>query len=108
MRTFTFALSLSIVVSMSIHCKKILCIASLLFPLSGVTDELASTAAVEPSVEDNARTMDKDHDGMVTVFEMRSFIEARHGKGYKKQTLDNMEASARGTSCTTPFSKPLY
>jgi hypothetical protein len=90
------------------HCKKILWIASLLFPLSGMADQLASATVAEPSVEDNVRAMDKDHDGMVTVFEMRSLIEARHGKGYKKQTLDNMEASARGTSCTTPFAKPLY
>ena len=68
----------------------------------------AVEAAPEPSVEDNIRNMDKDNDGMVTVYEVRALIEARHGKGYKKEVLDNMEASARGTSCTTPFAKPMY
>lgn len=85
------------------RCVKLLLGASLLLPLWAMADQHD-----EPSVEDNIHAMDADHDGMVTVFELRSFIEARHGKGYKKQTLDNMEASARGTSCTTPFAKPLY
>lgn len=68
-------------------------------------------AAEQPtvsSVEESIQAMDTDHDGMVTVFEMRSFLEARHDKGYKKQTLDNMEAVARGNSCSSPFAKPLY
>jgi hypothetical protein len=45
---------------------------------------------------------------MVTVHEIRSFIEARHGKYYKKVILDNMEASAGGASCASSFAKPLY
>jgi hypothetical protein len=60
------------------------------------------------SVAANIHAMDRDHDGMVTVHEIRSFIEARHGKHYKKVTLDNMEASAGGSSCTSSFAKPLY
>lgn len=69
---------------------------------------LAEETVPESSVEDNIRSMDKDGDGMVTVYEVRALIETKHGKGYKKEVLDNMEASARGTSCTTPFAKPMY
>jgi len=69
---------------------------------------LAEKTVPESSVEDNIRSMDKDGDSMVTVYEVRALIEAKHGKGYKKEVLDNMEASAKGTSCTTPFAKPLY
>ena len=68
----------------------------------------AEETVPESSVQDNIRNMDKDGDGMVTVYEVRALIEARHGKGYKKEVLDNMEASASGTSCTTPFAKPTY
>lgn len=61
-----------------------------------------------PSVEDNLRAMDHDRDGMVTVYEVRAFIEAKHGKDYKKDVLDEMESSASGKSCTTPFAKSHY
>ncbi len=69
---------------------------------------IATEAAPEPSVEDNIRNMDKDNDGMVTVYEVRALIEAKHGKGYKEDVLDRLEATARGTSCTTSFAKPMY
>lgn len=59
--------------------------------------------AAEPSVQENIAAMDRDGDGMVTVFEVRAFIEAKHGKDYQTAVLDQMEASARGRSCTTPF-----
>ena len=52
--------------------------------------------------------MDKDGDGMVTVFEVRAYIEALHGKDYKKDVLDDMESSAKGKSCSTPFAQRLY
>lgn len=83
-------------------------IAVLLTLLSGFAqaDQLAVPA--EPGVEDNIRAMDKDHDGIVTVYEVRAFIEAKHGKGYKKEVLDEMESSASGKSCSTPFVKSLY
>lgn len=61
-----------------------------------------------PSVEDNLRAMDHDRDGIVTVYEVRAFIEAKHGKDYKKDVLDEMESSASGKSCTTPFAKSHY
>ena len=67
---------------------------------------LAEETVPESSVEDNIRNMDKDGDGMVTVYEVHALIEAKHGKGYKKEVLDNTSAS--GTSCTTPFAKSVY
>jgi len=60
------------------------------------------------SVEDSLRNMDKNLDGIVTVYEVRSYIESVHGKNYKKDVLDNMESSASGKSCSTPFAKSLY
>jgi hypothetical protein len=61
-----------------------------------------------PSVEDNIRAMDHDRDGMVTVYEVRAFIEAKHGKDYKKDVLDEMESTASGKSCSTPSAKSHY
>ena len=69
---------------------------------------IATEAAPEPSVEDNIRSMDKDSNGMVTVYEVRALIEDKHGKDYQKDTLDRLEATANGTSCATPFAKPMY
>lgn len=69
---------------------------------------MAEESVAESSVEDNIRSMDKDGDGIVTVYEVRIFIEAKHGKGYKKDALDRLEATANGTSCTTPFAKSMY
>jgi methenyltetrahydromethanopterin cyclohydrolase len=61
-----------------------------------------------PSVQDNLRAMDKDNDGMVTVFEVRAFLESKHGKGYQTAVLDEMESSASGRSCGTPFAGIMY
>jgi len=61
-----------------------------------------------PSVEDNVALMDTDKNGFADVFEVRAFLEARHGKGYEKELLDKWESSARGKSCSTPFAKDLY
>lgn len=61
-----------------------------------------------PTVEDNIARMDTDKNGFADVLEVRAFLELKHGKGYEKALLDKWEASARGTSCTTPFAKELY
>lgn len=61
-----------------------------------------------PTVEDNIVTMDTDKNGFADVYEVRAFLELKHGKGYEKDVLDKMEASAKGKSCTTPFSKEIY
>lgn len=61
-----------------------------------------------PSVEDNVAAMDTDKNGFADVYEVRAFLELKHGKGYEKELMDKMEASAKGKSCSTPFSKELY
>lgn len=68
---------------------------------------MAAEAVVVPSVEDNLREMDKDRNGIVTVSEVRVFIESKHGKGYEKETLDKMEG-ASGQSCGTSFAQSLF
>jgi hypothetical protein len=61
-----------------------------------------------PSVADNIAAMDKDHDGIVTVHELREFIESKRGKGYEQKLFDEMEKSAENRSCGSSFSKSLY
>ena len=61
-----------------------------------------------PSVEDNVVAMDTDKNGFADVYEVRAFLELKHGKGYEKEVLDRMEASAKGKSCSTPFAKEMY
>lgn len=61
-----------------------------------------------PSVADNIAAMDKDRDGIVTVHEVREFIESKYGKGYEKNVFDAMEKSAENRSCGSSFSKSLY
>ncbi|WP_131800929.1 hypothetical protein [Methylovorus sp. MM2] len=68
----------------------------------------ANEAEQYPSVADNIAAMDKDHDGIVTVYEVRAFIESKHGKNYQKKVLDDMESSAKGKSCATPFAQSFY
>jgi len=61
-----------------------------------------------PTVEDNIKLMDTDRNGFADVFEVRAFLEQKHGKGYEKELLDKWESSASGKSCSTPFAKDLY
>lgn len=63
---------------------------------------------VGPTVEDNIMLMDKDKNGFADVYEVRAFLELKHGKGYEKELLDKLESSASGRSCSTPFAKDLY
>lgn len=60
------------------------------------------------SVEENLRDMDRDKDGMVSVHEVRVALEARHGKNFEQALLADMEASASGRSCSTPFAQNFY
>lgn len=61
-----------------------------------------------PTVEDNIRAMDTDHDGQVSVTEVRAFLEFKHGKGYEQALLQDMQAKAESKSCGSPFSRSLY
>jgi len=74
--------------------------------LGYLTDQ--SGRYVGPSVEDNIALMDTDKNGFADVFEVRAFLESKHGQGYEKELLDKWESSARGNSCSTPFAKELF
>jgi hypothetical protein len=63
---------------------------------------------IGPSVEDNIALMDADKNGFADVFEVRAFLESKHGQGYEKELLDKWESSASGKSCSTPFAKELF
>lgn len=78
----------------------------LLFVHVAVADEAPAKSA--PSVEDNIRAMDRDRDGMVTITEIRAYLETRNGKGYRHEVLDGMEAKAGGSSCASPFTRSFY
>lgn len=67
-------------------------------------ESFSSTA----SVEDNIRNMDKDRDGMVSINEIRVYLEAQNGKGYRRELLDEMTAKADAKSCASPFSRSFY
>ncbi len=74
--------------------------------LSYLTDK--SGAYKGPSLEDNVLAMDTDKNGYADVFEVRAYLELKHGKGYQKEVLDRMEASANNKSCGTTFANDLY
>ena len=74
----------------------------------GVLDYLTDGKYAGPTLEDNVALMDTDKNGFADVFEVRAFLELKHGKGYEKDLLDKWEASASGKSCSTPFAKELY
>ncbi len=61
-----------------------------------------------PTVEDNIKLMDADKNGFADVFEVRAFLQLKHGNDYQKEMLDHWEASAYGKSCSSPFAKELY
>jgi hypothetical protein len=82
-------------------CKLLILMLGLL-PLWGWADD------VSPSVEDNIRIMDTDHDGQVTVTELRAYLQAKYGKGYQQALLEQMEMKSGTKSCGSPFSQSLY
>lgn len=77
----------------------------MLLPAVALAEEQVVPVA---SVEDNIRAMDTNRDGMVTATEIRAFLEAKNGKGYKHDLLDEMEAKAGAKSCASPFSRSFY
>ncbi|OAJ71816.1 hypothetical protein A7976_10165 [Methylobacillus sp. MM3] len=76
-----------------------------LLPATSCAEDLYSSAA---STEDNIRNMDRDHDGMVSIHEIRAYLEAQNGKGYRRELLDEMEMKADARSCASPFSRSFY
>lgn len=77
-------------------------------PAISLADPVSSVPVVVPSVEDNLREMDRDRNGLVTVSEVRAYLELKHGKGYEKAVLDKMQSSEGGASCGTPFAQTFY
>ena len=69
-----------------------------------------AAASIDVSDETSLRlqAMDANHDGMVTLGEMRTWLESQHGKGYEKDRLDEMADRDTSKSCASPFSRPFY
>ncbi len=86
-----------------LRCASLRCLPVILLALSaaGMADDAT------PSVEDNIRAMDTNKDGMVTVHEVRVFLELKNGKGYQQELLDELEGKT-GRSCASPFSKSAF
>lgn len=61
----------------------------------------------ELSVEETIRLIDTNHDGQVSMSEIRAYLEAKHGKNYEQTLLTEMETKAN-TSCGSPFSRSFY
>jgi hypothetical protein len=70
-------------------------------------DYLTSSYA-GPTVEDNVVLMDTDKNGFADVYEVRAFLELKHGKGYEHELLDKWQSAASGKSCGSAFAKGLY
>jgi hypothetical protein len=62
---------------------------------------------VGPTVEDNVAKMDTDNNGFADVYEVRAFLELKHGAGYQKAILDKWEVLANSKSCGTSFAEEL-
>jgi hypothetical protein len=84
---------------------RILLLLMFFLPLAAGAEDQPPPAA---SVEDNIRAMDKDRDGMVTATEIREYLEAKNGKGYKHDLLEALEIQAGVKSCASPFSRSFY
>jgi len=62
---------------------------------------------IGPTVEDQVVTMDTDHNGFADVFEVRAYLESKHGKGYEKNLLDKLVQTANRKSCGTSITNEL-
>lgn len=60
---------------------------------------------VGPTVEDNVAKMDTDKNGFADVFEVRAFLEQKHGAGYQKAILDKWEVLSNSKSCGMSFAE---
>jgi hypothetical protein len=61
----------------------------------------------EPSVADNIRAMDTDHDGQVSVTEIKAYLQKKYGADYQKDLLELMEKRAYAKSCGSSFTRDL-
>jgi len=68
---------------------------------------LAHAAEAEPSVEDNILAMDTDRDGMVSVAEIKVYLQKEFGPHYKESLLEKMDFAAKAQSCDSSFTRPF-
>ncbi len=61
----------------------------------------------EPSVADNIHAMDADHDGQVSVTEIKAYLQKKYGADYQKELLELMEKRAYAKSCGSSFTRDL-
>ena len=89
------------------RCVLFWCMLLLIHPAIAA-DDVQYSLAPFLSVAESIAAMDTDHDGIVTVHEVRVFLESKHGKGYEQKVFDAMEKSAENRSCGSSFTKSLY
>lgn len=87
---------------------KVLLISLMLFAPGFCMAEVPDAMQQEPSVESNIREMDADHDGMVSMAEVKHHLQKHYGNEYKKSLLEKLEARAEAKSCSSPFSRPTF
>ena len=63
--------------------------------------------ANEPSVADNIRAMDADHDSQVSVSEIRDYLQKKYGADYEQDLLALMVRRANAKSCGSSFTSPI-
>jgi Ca2+-binding EF-hand superfamily protein len=68
----------------------------------------AEADAPASGVEENIRKMDKDHDGMVSLAEIRDYLEKQNDNGKRKDLLSELSVQAESRSCASPFSRSFY
>ncbi|MFM9914001.1 MAG: hypothetical protein ACKVN9_10755 [Methylophilaceae bacterium] len=68
---------------------------------------LAHSADAEPSVEANIVAMDTDRDGMVSVAEIKAYLQKEFGPHYKESLLEKMDFAAKAQSCDSSFTRPF-
>lgn len=61
----------------------------------------------EPSVADNIQAMDTDHDGQVSVTEIKAYLQKKYGADYQKDLLELIEKRAYAKSCGSSFTRDL-
>ncbi|NBW61032.1 MAG: hypothetical protein EBR31_04815 [Methylophilaceae bacterium] len=84
----------------------------LVFAFSAHADDAPAASstiqASSPSVSDNMKAMDQDHDGIITTEEISHYLQSQRGRGYKQGVLDELERVANSRSCGSPFSRSVY
>lgn len=70
----------------------------------------AGEADASRSVDDNIHAMDRDRDGMVTLSEVRVYLETRNEgpQSFRQEVLRDLEARSNSRSCASPFSQSFY